>query len=142
MHFLSIFSIWFLVSERTEQGAKPLKKVIPLKKLHAEHLIIASLFRNFGHINSIVFNGFAICVSLEVVLVVFLLFFIFIQPDPPPREFESKYVEEGGNLELPVPLRLHQMKGEKVFQAGIVLVVTMCAFWLFSGVLHNAADNV
>jgi len=40
------------------QVAKQVKKVIPFEKLYAEHLIIASLFRNMSQVNIVVFRTF------------------------------------------------------------------------------------
>ncbi|CAL8132230.1 unnamed protein product [Orchesella dallaii] len=130
------------ISERANDDEEfvRVKKVIPFKKLYAEHIILVSLYRNLGHVNAIVFNGFVFCVSTEIILVIFLLFSLFTSEALPPST--TKYLSSIGDLDIPVPLRLYELKGEELFKTLILFALTMTAFWLFGGVLHVASDNL
>ncbi|CAL8132477.1 unnamed protein product [Orchesella dallaii] len=113
-------------------------KVIPYDKLYAEHLIVASLFRNISHVNGIVFGTYIFVMIFEIVLVMWLFFDVFLEVHL--ESLENVLIERTGSVVLAVPLRLQQWESERLLRSFLIFVVTWSTYWVFGGVLHNAGE--
>ncbi|CAL8117846.1 unnamed protein product [Orchesella dallaii] len=117
---------------------KKIKKVIPFTKLYSEHLIIASLFRNMSHVNSIVFSAYFVTMGLEIVLTVWMILQAFSHDDSANPKYW--YLERVGDIDIAVPLRAKAFRGEAIVAMFIQLDITMLTYWLFGGIFHVAGE--
>jgi len=133
--------VFGLISERYEDGrTKQIRKVIPFKKLFAEHQIVTSLVRNISQVNAIVFGAFLFTMVCEIVLNMWLFFDIFLAEHRPDLE-EVSIVRTGG-IELAVPLRLQKNVGETMMKAFVIFAITWLTYWIFGGIMHSCGDAV
>jgi len=130
-----------IVSEKHEGGAmRDVKKVIPFKKLFAEHQIVTSLFRNMSQVNFITYEALLFALVCEIVLVMWLFFDIFLDERPPSLNGIS-YLQYG-HVDLAVPIRLQKYEGERLMKAFVISALVWLTYWIFGGILHSAGDAV